>query len=193
MIILNELKDALQILKLNRAKMADVAGRKQATVFGIIFLLVLPVVNILLSVFNYPSGFGSIFSRYLLWPAFIPSLSFVATTFLISLIAERVFHGGKDHVGFFRIMAYASVVLWVTVVPFLLGVLGIIDAQSLFKLIYLLSGALVLYVAFNALMEHHKLTKEHAVLVIIAAIFIFMISSSILGKLLVGSGYRMLY
>lgn len=191
MAVLNEIREAVQVLKLNKSKMAEVAGRKEATRWGIIFLAVAPVVNIVLSALIFPSGLGSIFSRYLLWPIFIPFMSFVAMIFLMSLVAEKAFHGGKDHIGFFRIMAYASVSLWATVVPFLLMVLGIVDAYGLFRLIYLLAGAWILYLSFYALMEHHKLSKENAIFTVVAAIFIALIVESILGNVLVGGSYRL--
>jgi hypothetical protein len=191
MTFLSEIKDAIQLLKLNKSKISSIAGNKSATVFGVIFLVIPPVLNIIFSSLSFSSGFGSIFSRYLLWPIFIPALSYAGTSFLMSLVAEKVFHGGKDHVGFFRIMAYASVAMGVTVVPFLFMLLGIMDAYGLFRLLYIIAGAWVLYVAFHVLMEHSKLTKENAIFTVVAGIVISIIIESILASLLVGVGYRL--
>jgi len=189
--ILDEIKDAISVLKLDKTKISSIAGRKSATLFGIIFIIVPPILNVLFSLMAFSSGFSSIFSRYLIWPIFIPALSYAATSFLMSFVAEKVFHGGKDHVGFFRIMAYASVAMWVTVVPFLFMFLGIMDAYGLFRLLYIVAGAWILYMAFHVLMEHSKLTKENAIFTIIAAIVISIIIESILANLLVGVGYRL--
>lgn len=189
--LVHQFKDAIEILKLNKLKMAQVAGKKDSTLFGIGFLLVPGILNVILAALIFPSGFGGIFSKYLLWPIMIPALSFAATILLVSFVAEKVFHGQKDHVGFFRIMAYASVVLWVSVLPFFMGLIGLgVDAYSLFNLVGLAGGLYLLYVMYNVLMEHHKLNKEKAIYTIVAAFFISIIVSSILGNILVGSAYR---
>ncbi|MFA7685264.1 MAG: YIP1 family protein [Candidatus Gracilibacteria bacterium] len=185
--IVNEVKVAISVLKLDKVKMAEVAKNKEATFLGIGFLAVPAIINVILTALTFPSGFGSIFSRFLLWPIVIPVLSTVATTFLVSLVAEKAFKGNKDHVGFFRIVSYASVVLWVTILAYLLRLIGL----ELVFLASLVAGLYLLYVIYNILMEHHKLTKEHAIYTIIAAFFISILVSSILGNVLVGSGYRM--
>jgi hypothetical protein len=191
MSIVNEVKEAIQVLKLNKLKMADVARRKDSLKWGIVFIAVPAVVNVILSAIAFPSGFGGIFSRYLLWPVVIPALSFAATAFLVSYVAEKGFHGQKDHVGFFKIMAYASVALWITIIPSILMVLGLADMLgSLSQLISLAASAWVLYVTYFALMEHHKLTKENSILTIVAAVVISIIVSGLLGGILVGNGYR---
>lgn len=187
-----ELKEAFQVLRLNGGKMADVAKKKEATVWGIAILAVPPVVNAILAALMFPSGFGSIFSKYVFWPVFIPAISYAITVFLMSLVAEKAFHGDKDHVGFFRIMAYASIILWLTVLPFLLAVLGVMaDAYEVFRLIYLVAGAWMLYVSFYVLMVHNKLTKENAIFTVVIAIIMVVIVSSVLGKVLVGSVYSL--
>ena len=190
--IVHQVEGAIAVLKLDKAKMAEIARNKEATVFGIVFLAAPVVVNIILLALAFPSEFGSIFSRYLLWPIVIPVLAFAANAFLMSLIAEKAFKWNSDHVGFFRIMSYASVVLWVTVIPFVLLVVGLgLDAFSLFSLVSLAAGLYLLYIAYNVLMEHHKLTKENAVYTIIAGFFISIVVNSILGNILVGGGYKM--
>lgn len=189
--IVNEIKDAVAVLKLDRVKMAEIAKNKESTLVGVGILVVPAVLNLILVSLSYDSGFGSAFSKYLLWPILIPVLSFVATIFLVSLVAEKFFHGGKDHLGFFRIMAYASIVLWVNVLPFLMGFIGMgIDAYSLFNLVGLAGNIYLLYVLYYVLMEHHKLNKERAVYAIIVAFFISIMASSILGNVLIGSAYR---
>ena len=193
MSLVNEIKDAVAILKINKPKMGDVSRRQDSLKWGIIFLSVPPVINVVLSAIAFPDGFSGIFSRYVLWPVVIPALSFAATSFLVSYAAERGFHGQKDHVGFFKIMAYASISLWITIIPFLLMVLNFGDAYgSLGEIFYLVASALAMFVMYNALMEHHKLTKENAIIVVVAAVVIYVVVSSILGNILVGSGYRLI-
>lgn len=188
--IVHEVKEAIEVLRLNKVKMADVARRKETLMYGIIFIAVPTVLNLFLTGLSFPSGFGAIFTGFVFWSVLIPVLSYAATAFLVSLLAEKVFHGKGDHVGFFKIIAYASVVLWPTVAAFALMALGLVDAWGLFGLVNLLGGLWILYVTYNALMEHHKLDKEKAVYVVIAAVIIMMVVQSVLAKVLVGVGYR---
>lgn len=188
--IVHEIKTAVEILKLNKVKMSEVAHHKDATLVGIGFLIVPSILNVVLVYLSCGAGFGGIFSKYLLWPLMIPALSFAATIFLVSLVAEKFFHGNKDHVGFFRIMAYASVLLWINVLPFLMGLIGLgINSYSLFNLVGAAGSLYLLYVLYYVLMEHHKLNKEKAVYVIVAAFLISIVVSSVLGNILVGSSY----
>jgi len=191
MVILDEFKDAIQVLKMNHAKIVEIANKKEATFFGVMILAVPPVINVILNWWIFPPG-SSIFSSFVIWTVAVPYLSYVITIFLMSLLAEKVFHGGKHHLGFFRIMAYAGIVLWVTMLPFLLARLGLMaDPARLFKIIYWLGGAWMLYVSFYVLMLHHRLAKDNAVVTVVLAVIIAMIVNSILGNMLVGSIYRL--
>ena len=77
-------------------------------------------------------------------------------------------------------------------IPFFLMAIGLIDAygSSIGKLFYIISYVWILYVVYHALIAYHRITKDYAIISVIAMIFIFMIVSSFLGKILIGTGYR---
>lgn len=185
--IVKEIKDAVEILKLNKLKMAEVAARPAATKWGFVIILAPVVVNLILMAIRMPSGFGSIFSAYILWPFVIPVASFVAMIFIINFVAEKVFNAKGDYWSLFKVLAYASIVLWVSVIPW---IIGSFDSYQLFNLILFAGGIWTLVVAYHWLMEHNKLNQQNAVVTLVISIVACVIVQSILGTILVGTGYR---
>lgn len=191
--IISHFNDAIAVLKLENSKMVEIAGRKEATKWGIVILVVPPVANFILAALNFSSGIGVIFSRFLLWPIFIPVLSIVGTTFLISFVAKSMFKGAGNHIAFFNVIAYSGAVLWITIIPFFLAFLGFLDAFGLFNLISIASAIWMLVVTYRMLMIHHKLNQQDATVTIVAGIIGFAILKSLLGGILVGDSYRFWY
>ena len=189
-----EFKDAIGILKLDKNKMSKVAGRSSATKMGIFFLFLPLVLNLLLASWTFSSGFGSVFSKFYLWPLVIPTLGLIASFFVMTIVSEKYFSGSADHVGFFRIMAYGAVILWVAVFAFALDAIGIIyDAGEFYNLLWY--GALIwlYYVAYSALIVHQKLDGRDALLAVASGFLGFIVVNYILGKTLVGSYYHFFY
>ncbi|MBD3360525.1 hypothetical protein GF366_01855 [Candidatus Peregrinibacteria bacterium] len=188
-----QLQDAVDILKLNKDKMLQVSKKKYATIWAVIFLLVPPLVNLILMSFSFPSGFGVIFSRFLLWPIFIPALSLAGVLFLASLIAQRSFGGKGKHVGFFRTVGYSSIILWITIIPFILSAFGLMDALGLFNFISIIAIIWIFAVIYKMLIIYHLLSQYDAVFVLVITFLGYFVLKSILGRILVGRVYRLLF
>lgn len=191
--MIEELKDAISILKLDKTKMSAVAGRRSATKWGIIMLAAPPVVNLFLSSFMFPSGFGAIFSRFLFWPMIVPVASLVVAIFAMSIIGEKVFRGGADHIGFFRVLSYASVFLWLSVLPFLFDAIDIFEVSGLYNLIWSVGVIWILVVAYHMLISHQKLSQRDAAISLFGGIVAYFIAQYILGRILVGRYYKFFY
>lgn len=191
--MINEIKDSIKILKFDRPTMAAVANRPSAQKWGFIILAVSPVLNLLLSSMMFPSGFSSIFSRFAFWPMIIPSLSLVGAIFAMSFAAERMFESKHGHWAFFKVLAYASVFLWLSAVPFILSLSGLIDPTGLFDLIWLVGIVWMFVVAYHLFLEWGKLSQQNAIIVLAIGVVAYMFFQFILGRILIGSYYRMLY
>ncbi len=191
--MIKEIKDGIAILQLSKPVMAAVAARPSAKKWGFVILAVPPVVNLILSSMLFPSGFGAIFSRFLFWPMIIPTLSLVGAIFGMSYAAEKFFKTGHNHWAFFRVLAYSSIFLWLTIVPFLLGLLGILDPSGLYNLVSLVGAIWVFVVAYHLFLEWGKLSKQNAAIIVVGGFIAYLIFQLILGRILVGKYYRIFY
>lgn len=189
-LILPEIKDAIAILKLDETKVSAVMNRKNATLYGIGILFFPAVVNLFLSVIVFPSGLGAIFSKFLLWPILIPAVSLVCSIFLINFVAEKVFRVKADYIGFFKVAAYSSIVLWATILPFLLDVIGISLGYGFYNVLWVSGILFILLVIFQFLMKEYKLSRKDAGICIAIGFIAYFLFNLILGKILVGSYYR---
>lgn len=186
-------KNLVSVLKLDKEAMLKVASDSGATKWGILILLGPPVINLILSSFAFPSGFGVMFSRIMFWPMLIPAISVVGAIFLMSEVAVRFFGGVGRSVGFFRVVSYSAVVLWVSVVPYLLALFGILDPTGLYNLIWLVGVIWIFVVSYQMLQFHHKLTSKDAGTVVAIGVLGYLLFRNILGRILVGSYYRFWY
>ncbi|MFH1284444.1 MAG: hypothetical protein ABIH78_02535 [Candidatus Peregrinibacteria bacterium] len=192
-VLFSHIGDAVKILKLDEGKMLEVSGKKNSTQWGIVILLVPPVINLILAALAFPSGFGVIFSRFLFWPIFVPVISLASVIFFVSFIAQKSFGGKGDNIGFFRTMAYSSLVLWISVIPFLLSLFGIIDAMSVYNLVSIVALAWMFVVAHKMLVSYHKLNRHDVVFALIVGIVSYFVAAAIFGRIFVGRAYRLLY
>jgi len=191
--LMNELKDAMEIVKLNKPKMAEVSKRPHATKMAVIFLTVPFVVTLILAILSFPSGFGSIFSGFLLWPIFIPIVSIVAMIFVMSVVSKKFFKGAGNDLEFFRTLSYpAAAILSLNVIPFLLMLLIGFNAYSLANLINICAMAWTLVVAYYFLPDHHKTNSQDTVIVIIVGVVTYFIVAYVLGMVLMQGTYRMI-
>lgn len=190
-LIITQIKNAVSILRLNKEKMLEVSQNKNATIWGIAFLVLPVIINLILMAVSFPSGFGVIFSRFMLWPMLVPVISIAGSVFLMSFLAEKFFKGVKDHLGFFRTVSYAGIALWASIIPFLL--FGILDQIGLFNLIMIAVGVWMLAVSYHMLLIQHKIKPNEAMIVIVGGVIGYLILTRILGLLLIGDSFRMWY
>lgn len=191
--MINEIKDGIEILKFNKPVMAAVANKTSAKKWGFIILAVPPVVNLILSSMLFPSGFGSLFSRFLFWPMVIPSLALVGAIFAMSYGAERIFDSKHGHWAFFKVLSYASVFLWLSAAPFVLALTGMIDPSGLFDLLWMVGVIWIFVVAYHLFLEWGKISSQNAIIVVVVGVLAYMLFQFILGRMLVGSYFRMMY
>ena len=189
--MIKEIKDGIQILKLNKPVMAAVAVRPSAKKWGLLILAVPPVVNLILSSMLFPSGFEAIFSSFSFWPMILPALALCGAIFGMSYAAEKFFKSSHNHWGFFKVLAYSSVFLWLTMGAFLLGVLGVLDPGELYKLLSLIGAVLVFFVAYHLFLDWGKLSQQDAAMLVGIGFVAYLLLQLILGRVLVGGYYRM--
>jgi hypothetical protein len=190
--MINEIKDGVKILKFDKPTMAAVAARNSAKKWGFIMLAVPPVLNLLLSSMLFPSGFGSIASSYFLANGY----SFFGDSsaiFAMSYAAERMFESKHGHWAFFKVLAYSSVFLWLSAIPFLLALTGLIEPTGLFDLVWTVGVVWMFAVAYHLFLEWGKLSQQNAVIVLVVGVMAYMVFQFILGRILIGSYYRMMY
>ncbi len=189
----DKIKDLFSVLKLEEAGLKKVSQDKFATIAGIVILMFPPVVNVLLALNTFPSGFGVMFQKFMMWPMFIPVFSIICVIFLMSFVANKFFNGIKDYIGFFRTISYSSAVLFVTIIPFILALFDVVDPIGFFNLIWIISACEMFLVSYKMLLIHHKLSKQDATYVIIVGVIGYFIVRNMLGEFLVGDVYRFWY
>ncbi|MEK7672946.1 MAG: YIP1 family protein [Patescibacteria group bacterium] len=192
-ILVNQIKEAMDVLMLDKEKMASVSNKSDATKWGIIILVVPPLLNLILSALSFPSGLNAIFTGLVFWSMVVPTVSLVATMFLMSFVAQKYFKGGDGHKQFFNVLAYASVVFWLTPIAFLIDLVGIMDASGLLNLISTVGLVWVFVVAYNYLVHIRKVTQKDATLVVLGGVFSYFLLQYILGRVLIGKYYKLFY
>lgn len=190
--IKKEILDAVEVVKLNKDVMMNVAHRKHALKMGVLFFIVPVSLNIFLASLMFPSGLSSIFSRFLLFPLLVPVLAGMGVIFLIVFVAKKYFGGVGDELTFFRVVSYSGVFFSITVVLFLLTFLTGIDYLPLFHLIWYAQVVLIFLVSSKMLLYYCKLDPEKLVTVMAIGVVGYIILQQVLGWILVGSSYRFL-
>ena len=187
----SQLKRAVSIVKLDEKAMSEVSADTSALKWGLIFLLAPAVLNWLIISFQASSYFGGMFSRFFFWPLFLPPLTMAITFYLMSLVAERFFHGKKDHLTFVRPILYASMPLVLTVVLFALSMLGIFKSAFVFELwsiVWWITIVLMFVVAYKMLKNYHHLHKDDHITVMVIGVLGYFLIGKVLSSLFVGSG-----
>ncbi len=188
--MLEQIKSAIKIVTLDKGHMAQVSVFGDARKWGIVILSVAPFVNLLLASLIFPSGFSAIFSRFLLWPLLLPAISLVGAMFAMSFSLQRLFKKASDHLAVFKVLAYASIVLWLSVLPLLLDLLGLLEFSRLYVLIVNISLIWIFVVASKFFIDHFKVNQQELFFTILIGVISYFLFHSILGNLLVGSYYR---
>ncbi len=186
-------KKLVSVLKFDRETMIEVSQDKRATILGIVALFIPPVVNLILASFAFPSGFGVMLSRVMLWPMLIPVVSIIGVLFLMNAVANKFFNGKGNGIAFFRTVSCSAIILWVTIIPFLLALFTNVEPFGLFNLIWLAGVIWILLVCYKMLLYHHQLRQQDAITVIVIGVIGYFIFRKFLGMVLVGKFYRFWY
>jgi hypothetical protein len=180
--------EAVEVLKLNKAAISKVAADEKMTVWAFVILLAPFVVNTLLGAIQSVQFFGLQMKIFL-----IPVLCMVGVIFLMSLVAQMAFKARGDHMAFFRVIGFAGIAGFASVIPVLLGTIGIADTYSFFNIVNGLAGIWMLVVTYNVLMSYYKLNQQNAIITIVVGIVAAMILQSLLGTLFIGRFYELMY
>lgn len=125
---------AYNLVKLDKPSFDAVIKKTKAFQYGLLIIFVPALFNVLLAALNFPTGFGGIFSRHILWEIVIPPISYVLTVFVASYLLKRLMNFKVD--GLVSVLLYAGVVFALTVVPFALSLLGVLVGERLLSLIW---------------------------------------------------------
>jgi len=181
--VISAVKDGISILKRDKAKVSEVFGKQSATTWAIVVLLIPFVVNTVISLIT-SADYWSVMMRFYA----IPMLSAAGGIFVVGLIAQYAFKVKTDFMGNFRVLGYASVGMILTVVPVVLGLLGVYFAD-----LYSITGWVgyvgILFAAYNLLIDHYRLNQQNAVITIVGMGIGFAILQEIFGRVLIGGFY----
>lgn len=172
-------------MKLNKVKMAELAEKKETTVWAAIILAAPFVINLVLLLIR-TTMFVSLQIKILL----VPLLTTLAVIFLMSLVAQMLFHAKGDHIAFFRVLGHGSIIMVASIIPYILSILGVVDVMSIFNLINLAAGVWMLVVTYQVLMNYYKLNQQNAIVTIVLGIVGVFIINSILRRILLGPLYQ---
>lgn len=190
---LQDLRDAWDIVQLKKPKFEEVYGSAGNIWPAVIILALPPFVNLFLSSLLFPSGFKSLFSAVVFWPMMIPLISLAGSILLLYYTLEKWFQFKVDLRGMFKVLSYGSVLLWASIIPFLLDLVGLFSVSVLFGAVWMLGIVWFFVVAYNFLMIHIKPSQRDLVISMVVIVVGYFLIQQILGKLLVGSYYRMFY
>lgn len=190
---LSNIKESIELLRLNKAVMVKLAEDKSASLNGIIIIAVPAVLNLVFSSLLFPSRFGAIFQHFLFWSMLVPFLALVGSIFLVPFAAEKIFSIKADYLKFFRILSHAAIILWLSFIPFLIDFLGIFAAESFFNLFWFGGLAWICVVAYNVFSFRFHLNQQNSATLLAIFIVSYLLFQQILGRLLVGSYYGMFY
>lgn len=169
----NGLGDIFEMVKMNKAKMHEVAGRESEGVgVALVYLLVAELVASLgpvvfgiqiplLGSFHMPLGQA-------LLNFVLQAVCSVVGLYFVQWIALK-FGGKGSFEGYFRVMGYLSV-------------LSIFGFLTFLPIIGMLAGLWMLVLAFIALKEIHQLSNEKTVFTFVIAFVVIFVISAILGS-----------
>jgi hypothetical protein len=182
----NELQKAVDIVLFRRETIASVASNSNANLWGLVVVLVPILGNAFLFSWSIPSGFSSLFSRFLFLPVLIPYLSLALAVFLVGLFVQHHYKAQADLLGFYRVMIYSAILLWLTMLPALFSLIGLgflANFADMFS-----AGAEIWYfvVLFEVLRVYFHLSDKRAGLALVLAIFLFFVLQPLFRSVLLG-------
>lgn len=169
----NGLGDIFEMVKMNKAKMHEVAGREHEGVgVALVYLLITELVAAFGPVvFGYQIPLlGSIHMSWdrALLNFVLQAVVSVVGIYFVQWVAQK-FGGKGSFTGYFRVMGYLSV-------------LGIFGFLTFLPIIGMLAGLWMLVLAFVALKEIHQLSNEKTVFTLVVAAVVLVVISTILGS-----------
>ncbi len=191
--IVDRVKDGISILQMNVGIMKSVFEEQGAFKWGLIFLAIPVVVNSLFAAMSFPSGVGAIFSKFVFWPISVPYLALAGSFFLLSLFVEQNYKIKLEWRKLFGLLGRASIVFWLTTLVFMFDAVGLMDISGLFNLIWLGGVGFVFFVAYNFLVKVKGMSHKDAVIAVAVGVFSLFLIQILLGKIFVGSYYRVFY
>jgi hypothetical protein len=186
--LMDAVMDGIAILKLDKTKVSQVAHDEKATIWAFVILVLPVLINVVLAALQ-TTLFLSLQIKFLI----IPLVTIFAVIFLMSFVAQQVFHAKGDHMAFFRVLAHAGVVTWLTVIPFVLSLLGLVDVYSVFNMANMVAGIWMFVVTYNVLQDYYKLNQQNTIITMVLGVVGAAIVQSILGRVLIGKFYRLMY
>ncbi|MBI2634787.1 hypothetical protein HYW82_03925 [Candidatus Peregrinibacteria bacterium] len=195
-VFVREIRKAVAVLRLDRAAIDSVWNENGRSVLWMaIFILMFPaVVNVLVLSMGYSGGLGVLFSKYVFWPLMIPAISLGGSFLVAAVAAVRIFKvGGMDYRRFFTVLAYASIFIWATILWFLLEFFGLSLGRGLFNILWFAGFVWILIVASRLLMWRFGLGQRPVLICLGIAFLAYILINTVLGSVLVGGGYRVIY
>lgn len=174
-----EVMNAIEILKLNKMKMQEVAKDNKATTVGLIFIIVPQIISLIIAVLFTGQFIGWIHGSYIL--GMITPFLFV---YAAHFTATKFFQGKGDLIAYFRVVSYTNIISVITIVIALLMYAGKIDLLGLASLIMLAIGIWMLIVSYHLLMENYHTTSQNTIIVLIIAFVAVSIIVLIINRIL---------
>lgn len=185
------LRDSIPVLQLEKNAMLSIAMDKNHTLAACGVFVGPHLVNLFLAALTFGNGFSSaIFSRFLFWPMLIPVIALFGSIIFMSFVAKKWYSGRGSNAGFFRVIGYSSVLLWVSIFPFFVAAFGVIDPSGVFNLLWFIAYLWMFVVSYKLLHFYHKLNKADSVVIVLMGMVAYVVFQLVLGHFLVGSSYK---
>lgn len=187
---IDNIKESIQVLKLDQSAISKVAADKSATVVGVVILVVPVLLNLIFSSLLFPSGFGAIFQRFVFWSMVVPFLALVGATFAVVFLMNKLYKVNPEYPEFFRIISHAAIILWLSFLPFLIDFIGIFASGGLYNILWFGGLAWIFVVAYKVFNSRYHQNAQNSAILVGAFVLIYLLVQNILGQLLVGSYYN---
>lgn len=188
-----EIKQAWDVVLLRKSKFSEVYHSGENFFPAVVIFLLPPIVNLFLSSLMFPSGMGVIFSAVGFWPMIIPALCLFGSMVLMYIIVDKWLAIEIKWLGLFKLLAFASLPLWLSPVPFLLDLIGLASVSILFSAVWMFGVAWVFVVAYYFLRYQMKLSDRDLIITLVVSVLSYFVLQSLLGRILVGAYYRVFY
>jgi hypothetical protein len=172
---LSEIKIAIQIALFKHKDMHHVSSDRSKTPYAFYIIIIAAVLSFVgqqffIGPFKPSLGMG-------IGMAIVQIIMTIIGIYVLSVIAKSIFKGHAKHDEFFRVLAYAMIISWLSIIPALGFIAGI-------------WGLILLFIILKVI---HKLTTGGAIGTIIVGIIVIGIISMILSPVfgMMGFGYSM--
>ena len=88
-------------------------------------------------------------------------------------------------------VGYAGLVTWLSVLPFLLAWIGLVDYAQLFGLVWFISIAWIFSVIFHYVEQNFTVSRQNIGILLVVGFVTYVVFNAVLGDFFVGSSYRM--